>query len=92
MTFYLPLAKKLPESLISESESSLLFHKTSEYFVAFDFGAKLLLLRLSRNSETPLSCSRSDVFPAPRNDIFFQPNHFAITVTEKKEFQNYQLY
>lgn len=76
-SFLLPLAKKLPESLISESESSLLFHKTSENFGVFDFGAKLLLLRLSRNSDTPLSCSKSDVLPAPRNDIF-NNNHFAL--------------
>lgn len=68
----LPLAKKLPESLISESESSgaLLFHKTSENFDVFGFGAKFVLLRLMRNSEIPLSCSASDVLPAPNNDIF----------------------
>lgn len=67
---FLPLAKKLPESLISESESSLVFHKISENLDVFGFGAKFVLLRLMRNSEIPLSCSASDVLPAPRNDIF----------------------
>lgn len=62
----IPFARKLAESEISESESSL-------FVLLFQrgFDDKLLLLRFKRKSVRFFSCSASDALLAPpRNDIF----------------------